>query len=267
MIPALVALGARETLGNEAVFEIAQSALEDPCDQPSDEKVRAALTALVSVGCSLTEPYDEHARTPFDFAACNGNAPVVRALLALGVKQTAGCLVHADKHPEIMRLLLAAGARPRRVVRLSAGADSISPLMAAVRASSLESVRLLLAAGASVPRRNSRGETALMLALWSEATNTAAVVDVIEELLDAGADVNAHDLAGNTPLHHAAKRRAMPWAAAVARLLPDNGADGRIKNREKHTPAGCVPAGAARDSELYRLLLAAEGGGGVRGRR
>ena len=56
MIPALVALGARETLGNEAVFEIAQSALEDPCDQPSDEKVRAALTALVSVGCSLTEP-------------------------------------------------------------------------------------------------------------------------------------------------------------------------------------------------------------------
>ena len=99
-----------------------------------------------------------------------------------------------------------------------------------------------------------------MYALRSKTADAAAVLRVVEALLIAGSDVNAHDHDGNTPLHHAAKRRAKPWAEGVARLLLDSGADGRIKNREKYTPAGRVPAGAGRDSELYRLLLAAEGG-------
>ena len=160
MIPALVALGARETLGNRAMHYFACWPAEGA--PASDEEVLAALTALVSVGCSVIEPDEDDDHTPMDDAACNGNAPVVRALLALGVVATTKSLAHAVEHPEIVRLLLAAGAPPGGLVRLEAGAAPASPLMRAACASSLESVRLLLAAGASLVQRNAHGDTALM---------------------------------------------------------------------------------------------------------
>jgi ankyrin repeat protein len=131
--------------------------------------------------------------------------------------------------------------------------------MAAAQALALESVRLLLAAGASVHRTNEHGDTALMSALLSEATDATAVPRVVEELLDAGASVAARDCDGLTPLHQLAMTHATkPWAAAVARLLLANGASGRLTNEEGETPAECLPAGAARDGELYELLLEAE---------
>jgi ankyrin repeat protein len=253
MIPALVALGARETGGNQAMYNLSYWLVEGA--PLSGEEVRAALTALVSVGCSLTEP-DAGGWTPMDFAAQYSNAPVVTALLALGVAATTKSLAHAVKHPDIVRVLLAAGAPPGGLVRLGAGADTVTPLMAAARVSAVESVRLLLAAGASVHRRNEHGRTALMCALRSKATE-AAVPLMVEELLDAGASVAARDNDGNTPLHWLALHHAtQPWAAAVARLLLGSGANGRKKNEAGKTPAGCVPTGAARDGELYALLRA-----------
>jgi hypothetical protein len=82
MIPALVALGARETLGDRAMRWFSVILIKG--DPASDAEVRAALTALVSVGCSLTKPGAD-GFTPMDDASRFGNAPVVRALLALGV--------------------------------------------------------------------------------------------------------------------------------------------------------------------------------------
>ncbi len=85
MIPALVALGARETLGNSSMHTFAWLPVKGA--PASDEEVRAALTALVSAGCSLTE-LRAGGFTPMDVAAHFGNAPMVRALLALGVAAT-----------------------------------------------------------------------------------------------------------------------------------------------------------------------------------
>jgi ankyrin repeat protein len=254
MIPALVALGARETLGNEAMQRFAKWPVEGA--PPSDEEVRAALTALVSVGCSLTAPH-ANGRTPMDGAAQYGNAPVVTALLALGVVATTKSLAHGAAHPDIVRVLLAAGAPPGGLVRLAPGAATATPLMAAAEESALESVRLLLVAGASVHDSNEDSHTALMYAFVDTATDDAP--RVVGALLAAGASVAARDLDGDTPLHWLALHHAtQPWAAAVARLLLASGASGRQKNEAGETPAGCVPAGAARDGELYALLLAAE---------
>ena len=98
-----------------------------------------------------------------------------------------------------------------------------------------------------------------MVSLRSESTDAAAVLSVLAALLAAGADVYARDLAGNTPLHVLAMHsHAQPWAAPAARLLLASGADGRIYNHAGKTPAQAVPV-AARDGELYRLLLEAAG--------
>jgi ankyrin repeat protein len=264
MIPALVALGARETGGNEAMHVFAHLPVEG--DPPSDEEVHAALTALVSVGCSLTAP-DVDEDSPIEGAAYYGNAPVVTALLALGVAATTKSLANAVEHPDIVRVLLAAGAPPGGLVWLAVGAATVSPLMAAAEASALDSVRLLLAAAStSVIRRNERGKTALMHALHSKATDATLVPRVVQALLDADADVAARDCNGNTPLHVLATDHATkPWAAAVARLLLASGASVRYKNEDGKTPAQCVPdddedeeGGGARDGELYALLRAAE---------
>ena len=77
---------------------------------PPDCDVAAALTALVSIGCSLTQP-DERGITPLDWAARTGNAPVVRALLAMGAPADTENLTHAVHHPDVMQLLQAARAR------------------------------------------------------------------------------------------------------------------------------------------------------------
>ena len=106
MIPALVALGARETHGGAVMRDFASSPVEGA--PPSDGDVAAALTALVSVGCSLTQP-NAAGDTPLDYAADRGNAPVVRTLLALGVAATAKSLACAVAHPSVVRLLLSAG--------------------------------------------------------------------------------------------------------------------------------------------------------------
>ena len=286
MIPALVALGARETLGNLVMhgFAVGNDAIKQfACwpvrgTPPSDEEVRAALTALVSVGCSLTAP-DVLERTPMDGAARGGNAPVATALLALGVAASTQSLAHGAGHPDIVRVLLAAGAPPGGLVQLDIFAATVTPLMAAAQASAPESVRLLLAAGASVHDSNEDGGTALMHALVCEedtdSDGTPDVVTTVEALLGAGASVTAHDTRGNTPLHWLARKCATePWAAAVAQLLLASGADATATNKEGETPAECVGVdgsededsddsggeggGGARDGELRALLLAAE---------
>jgi hypothetical protein len=53
------------------------------------------------------------------------------------------------------------------------------------------------------------------------------------------------------------QRATKPWAVAVARLLLASGADASATNMQGKTPAQCAPAGAARDGELYALLLTA----------
>ncbi len=89
---------------------------------------------------------------------------------------------------------------------------------------------MLLASDKSlVAARDTDASTPLHCAVWKGHQQ------VVEALLKAGADVNAHnenDHWGTTPLHAAAHANQ----AAIAQLLIDHGADMNAKDREGRTP-------------------------------
>jgi hypothetical protein len=189
-----------------------------------------------------------------DFAALTGNAPVVRALLSLGVGATTKSLVHAVDHPDTVRLLLAARPPVGGLVRVTLDGLTATPLMRAALRAMLDSVQLLLAAGASWSRRNDVGCTALMYSVCSRSDDAAAVLGVVQALLAAGSLVELRDLAGNTALHVLALvSHGKPWAADAARLLLGSGADRRTTNYIGKTPLQCLPV-TARGGALHRLL-------------
>jgi hypothetical protein len=128
-----------------------------------------------------------------------------------------------------------------------------------------EIARQLMAAGANVRARNRRGAEPLHYASdgapGSRSWNPSAQAATIACLIEAGADPNAIDNSGVTPLHRAVRTRC---AAAVSALL-DNGADVRRRNKSGSTPmllathntgrggAGS-PEAKSQQGEIVRLL-------------
>jgi ankyrin repeat protein len=128
-----------------------------------------------------------------------------------------------------------------------------------------EIARKLIAQGADVGARNRRGAQPLHYAAdgapgaprWDPRAQAVTIACLIE----AGADPNAADLGGTTPLHRAVRSRC---AAAVAALL-EGGADVRRKNKRGSTApqlatrttgrGGTGSADAkAQQAEIVRLL-------------
>lgn len=126
-------------------------------------------------------------------------------------------------------------------------------------------VRELLAAGSPVQARNRRGAQPLHYAADSApgtpSWNPAAQRETVTCLLNAGADPNAVDKGGVTPLHRAVRNGC---AAAVSALL-EGGADPHRPNKRGSTPGqlavwttGKSGSGTAQardqQAEIVRLL-------------
>jgi ankyrin len=164
--------------------------------------------------------------TPLMTAARSGDASVVKLLLSRGALvnarertqgQTALMWAIAERHPQVVRVLVEAGAdihattavRPRRVNTEVGGFDAktatdiekggYTPLLFAVQQGVLESVEILLAAGAHVNEVSPEGMSALVVAAHSGHGAVAKL------LVDRGADPNAAG-AGYTALHAAILR-------------------------------------------------------------
>ena len=139
---------------------------------------------------------------------------VVRALIAAGAELhlAAGnppCSPLQDavakRNPEIVRLLLEAGAAP-----VPSSTFASPPLHLAVSHNVVPIVRSLLEAGADPDAREPHSHsTALHIAAKMGRT------DLVRVLLEAGADPDAHDESGQTPLQ-IAEREGWP---EVTRLL------------------------------------------------
>ncbi|HYW69828.1 MAG TPA: ankyrin repeat domain-containing protein [Pyrinomonadaceae bacterium] len=103
-------------------------------------------------------------------------------------------------------------------------------IIRAAKSANIARLRELLAEDASlIDARDKDGSTALHCAVWKGHE------DVVSFLLQAGAEVNAHnenDHWGTTPLHAAAHANQ----SAIAQMLIDRGADINAMDREGRTP-------------------------------
>ncbi|KAK3192900.1 hypothetical protein K4F52_001257 [Lecanicillium sp. MT-2017a] len=166
--------------------------------------------------------------TPLSLA-CKGGHPTIAAMLLdrgadkLEVDERGQTLLHLActfRTPKVAFLLLKHGADAT-----ARDNDDVTPLHEACRRGSLLLVRALLKNGAEVNAVESvAGSTPLHLAC--RTTDISQRYEVLEFLLENGADVHAKTQAGKTALHIACLRRA----SMEALLLIKRGADPLLRN-------------------------------------
>jgi ankyrin repeat protein len=161
---------------------------------------------------------------------------------------------HGVTHMDVAKLLLDKGADPNAPyvkaipprqaqgnINVPAGA---TPLYRAVRAIDLAAAQLLVDRGANPAIAIKDGSTPLMAAAGlgaprggdeevTEAGDRNDPIDVMKALIAKGADVNATNDAGMTPLHYAAAR----GSDRIVEFLAAQGARFDVKNKQGRTPS------------------------------
>ena len=170
-------------------------------------------------------------------AARTGSPEAVKVLLARGARvdaaektlgQTALMWAASENHAEVVKLLVEAGADVNKrsaaltfppfkwgvngMVSTVLPKGSWSPLMYAARQNAVEAARALVAAGADVNAADPDGATPLLIALAN------AHYDMADALLDLKADPNLADVSGQAPLYAAVEMHTL--APMVGRPSP-----------------------------------------------
>ena len=156
------------------------------------------------------------------------------------------------KTPDVIKVLRDAGARgPTQEEAVEATAKLVSTWdlktgapAVAIEGSLADYYRELISEGADVNAKDDNGSTPLMHAALNSKTP-----EIVNLLIEAGADVNAKDDTGKTPLMDAARYSSSP---EIVTLLIEAGADVNAK-----ADNGRTPLSRATNIEIIKLLKAA----------
>ena len=275
--PLLLELGADPNLVNDS----GRVASPMDCSYWNTEEFARVAAAGVTAACIETgadvNARDEHGNTPLmhatgtwgggmDGSPASKDPAVVTVLLEAGADVNArnngggtalrnaaggktvptvrGGMFDAVEVPAIVAVLLAAGAE----VNPPSGT---TPLHQAALVANLETVAMLIEAGADIHARDGNGETPLLRAGYYGGFRNP---EIIEILVEAGADVNDRSEHGWTVLERALGSPADRVADVVRRLL-DLGADANAPGIS--SPPLHRAASQGDNPELIRMLLAA----------
>jgi ankyrin repeat protein len=221
-----------------------------------------AARVLIAAGADVAAT-DSDASTPLHVAGTDPSAgspdygrsamlATVRVLLDAGADvmarnrlgQTPLHKLVAYDNSDVVRLVARAGAD----IESRDDADYMTPLMAAANNGAEGNVDALIALHANVNPEPARGipyegSGALHLAC------SRGYHDIVESLIEAGADVNARGSGGGTPLMAAAGRNH----ERIADLLLRRGADPSLKNAGGYTALGLAKGNSTAHSILDAL--------------
>ncbi len=201
-----------------AVATVQGSSSRAPLADAAERMDRAKIHALLQQHADVNAPQPD-GMTALHWAAYQDDLELARLLVRAGASVKAASrygvtplsLACTNGNAVLVDLLVSAGADPNGALP---GGET--PLMTAARTGSLASVKTLLARGARVDSKDERrGQTALM---WAAAEGHA---DVVQALIDAGADVRIRLASGFTPLLFAVRE----GRSDVVRVLLKAGAD------------------------------------------
>ncbi|MBP3499228.1 MAG: ankyrin repeat domain-containing protein [Akkermansia sp.] len=207
---------------------------------------------LLAAGADITPADTQYGHTALVYAAKSSKAEHVAMLLKAGADATAHTglkfceatvltsAVQCKATPEVLRLLIAAGADVNKGVRDRAYIDT--PLGEAIWTRDTDSVRTLLEAGANA---NPPGDSYLSLA------TARGDARVLQMLLAAGADVNTPNQEG----HYALGSAAAQGKADHVRILLEAGAD--VNAVDGNGDTALLNAAWATNPESLQILLAA----------
>jgi len=181
---------------------------------------------------------DSNRSTPLHFASKNGSTEAARLLLEHGADVHALDSNHSTPLHSASESGNAGAARPLlehgAVVDARDNEDS-TPLQVASQCGNTKAAILLLAHGADIHVRNKKGQTPqhLLLAMWSnELPDCDTSIGTIRVFLEPGADADAVDNSHSTLLH----RASYEGYVEAAQMLLKRGANINARNKEGRTP-------------------------------
>jgi len=229
---------------------------------------------FLTKGVDVNIKYGKNEWTPLLFAAPGHHKDVLELLISKGAnvnatgkrKLTALHFAARGEKLEIVQLLVNNGANieaedlpehsywvygvPKTPLDLAYGktktflSQTVSKLRAkeslhgAVSDNDIQLVKQHLAAGANVNAKNEQGQTPIHLA----AKTRKVKKEITELLIEKGADVNVKAVDGATPLHRVA-------TTEIAELLIEKGADVNVKDRKGRTPLDFAVTGKRAETE------------------